>query len=204
MVVTDSGMAAGRDLVDVCVAAVRGGATSIEVRDKGGDPRGLFELTSRLISETSVPVLVNDRLDVALAAGAAGCHLGSDDLPAIDARRIAPEGFLIGVSVGLDDEVGPAQAAQADYWGVGPCFGTATKPDAGHPIGVEGFAHIRRRAGAVPCVGIGGITSETASSLVRAGAVGVAVVRAVMAASDPEAAARTLHAAIAEALNAGT
>jgi thiamine-phosphate diphosphorylase len=147
-----------------------------------------------------VPVLVNDRLDVALAAGAAGCHLGAEDFPATEARRLAPPPFILGVSVGSPDEAALMEPVGADYWGVGPCFPTETKPEAGVAIGPAGFARLRALAGRTPCIAIGGVSAGTAASMIAAGACGVATARAVMGAPDPEDAARKLRRAVDSAL----
>lgn len=203
LVVTDPALLAGRDAMDVCRAAVQGGATAIEVRDKTAGPRDLAALTGSLVRGLSVPVLVNDRLDVALATGAAGCHLGADDFPAAVARDLVPAGFLLGVSVGSPEEAVAVRGVAADYWGIGPCFPTGTKADAGPAIGPDGFARLRALAGAVPCVGIGGITEVTAPGVIAAGAAGVAVSRAVIGAADPRAAARRLRLVVDAALATG-
>jgi thiamine-phosphate pyrophosphorylase len=138
-------------------------------------------------------VVVNDRVDVALAAGAAGAHVGHDDLPVAAVRSIAPEGFLIGASVVGDADVG--NTAGADYVGIGPVFATASKLDAGAPVGVSELTRLTRVC-ALPSVAIGGIDASNAESVVRAGASGVAVIRAVLSASDPERAAREIRSAI--------
>src|SRR6266550_4691673 len=193
MVITDPALLKGRDAVAVCRGAVAGGATMIQVRWKDGMPAEVLELTRALVAALPVPVLVNDRADIALAAGAAGAHLGWDDVPLAALRRHLPAGFLLGISVGTAEEAGRAAALAADYWSVGPCFATPTKRDAGPPLGPEGFAALARRAPeGVPVIGIGGITAPNASSVMRAGAAGVAVIGAVLGAADPEAAARAV------------
>jgi thiamine-phosphate pyrophosphorylase len=174
-------------------AAVRGGATMVQLRLKDADARTLVEVARALVAALPVPVVVNDRADVALAAGAAGVHLGVDDLPAAAVRRVVPPGFIIGASVGEESEA--ANAAGADYAGIGPVWATASKGDAGEAIGVEGFARLAARL-TMPAVGIGGVTPGNASALVAAGAAGVAVIRALFAAPNPELAARELRAAI--------
>ena len=173
-------------------AAARGGATMVQLRLKDADARSLVEVARMLVRALPVPVVVNDRVDVALAAGAAGVHLGADDLPVSAARAIVPDGFIIGVSVGGDAEV--AGAAGADYAGIGPVFGTASKADAGVAIGLEEFARLRERTG-LPAVGIGGVTAANAGAVIRAGASGVAVISALLGARDPETAARGLRSA---------
>lgn len=189
MLVTDDTLLAGRDLLAVCGAAVRGGATSIELRLKRASPRELVTLTRRLLEAVTVPVLVNDRLDVALAAGAAGVHLGPEDLPAALARRLAPAGFLIGASIGRDEWAG-GRGRDADYWGVGPWRTTATKGDAGEALGPEGFRAIVAAAGGIPCIAIGGIRPADLPEVLAAGGAGVAVASGILGASDVAQAAR--------------
>jgi thiamine-phosphate pyrophosphorylase len=189
MVITDPVLLKGRDAVAVCRAAVQGGATMLQVRWKDGVPAEILELARALVAALPVPVLVNDRVDIALAAGAAGAHLGWDDPPVEALRPHLPAGFLLGLSVGSSDEAARAPAT-ADYWSVGPCFATPTKGDAGAPLGPEGFASLARLAPeGVPVIGIGGITAGNARSVIDAGAVGVAVIGAVLGAGDPAAAA---------------
>jgi thiamine-phosphate diphosphorylase len=196
MVITDPVLLARRDAVAVCRAAAQGGATMIQVRWKDGSPDEVLELTRALVAALPVPVLVNDRADIALAAGAAGAHLGWDDVPLAALRRHLPAGFLLGISVGTPEEAERACALPADYWSVGPCFATPTKLDAGRPLGPEGFAALLRRAPeGVPVIGIGGVTAGNATAVILAGAVGVAVIGAVLSAPDPEAAARAVAAA---------
>ena len=196
MVITDPVLLKGRDTVAVCRAAVTGGATMIQVRWKDGTPAEILELTRTLVSVLPVPVLVNDRVDIALAAGAAGAHLGWDDLPLEALRPHLPAGFLLGISVGSEEEAARAPAS-ADYWSVGPCFTTPTKGDAGPALGPEGFAALVRLAPeGIPVIGIGGITASNARSIINVGAAGVALIGAVVGAKDPEAAARTIRVAI--------
>src|SRR6185295_4901129 len=112
------------------------------------------DLARLLVQAVDVPILVNDRVDIALAAGAAGAHLGWDDLPVDRARAIAPPGFILGISVGSATEAARARALPADYWSVGPCFTTATKRDAGAALGPDGFAALARQAPRdVPVIG---------------------------------------------------
>jgi thiamine-phosphate pyrophosphorylase len=169
----------------------------IQVRWKDGAAAAIAELTRSLVAALPVPVLVNDRVDMALAAGAAGAHLGWDDLPLQIARDIVPPGFVLGISVGTTDEAGRAARLPADYWSVGPCFATATKDDAGQPLGPEGFGRLARLApSGLPVIGIGGITAGTAGAVRRAGAVGVAVSAAVLAATEPTAATAAVWSAV--------
>lgn len=174
-------------------AAARGGATMLQVRLKHASSRELVEVTRALVAAVAVPVLVNDRADVALAAGAAGVHLGIDDLPVDAVRALAPPGFIVGASFG--DEAERAHAHAADYVGIGPVHATASKSDAGSAIGIEGFARLRAL---VPCpaIAIGGVAAPDAAGLCAAGAAGLAVIRAVFGSADPEAAARTIRRAV--------
>lgn len=202
MVITDPVLLKGRggDAVDICRRAVAGGATIVQVRWKDGAPADILQLARALVAALPVPVLLNDRVDIALAAGAAGAHLGWDDPPLDALRPHVPAGFLLGISVGTPEEAARADAASADYWSVGPCFVTPTKADAGPALGPEGFAVLARHAPAgVPVIGIGGITAATVPLIVQAGAAGVAVIGAVLTAPDPQAAARELRAAVAPA-----
>jgi thiamine-phosphate pyrophosphorylase len=191
MVITDRTLLRGRDPVHTCRAAVRGGATIIQVRDKTAPPRELVVLVRALVAGLPVPVLVNDRVDVALAAGAAGAHLGQDDVPVAAVRPHVPAGFVLGLSVGTPAELERSRPSPADYWSIGPCFATATKPDAGAALGPEGFAALARGApAALPVIGVGGITAANAPRILAAGAAGIAVIGAVLGAPDPEIAAR--------------
>lgn len=175
-------------------AALRGGARAVQLRNKGDSARELLatgEELRGLTREAGALLFVNDRLDVALALGADGVHLGPHDLPVAAVRQHAPAGFLIGRSADDPEVARRAVAEGADYIGCGTVYPTATKPDAGEVIGVGG---LRRVAASVPApvLAIGGVTVERAPELAATGAAGVAVVGSVMAAPDPEAAARRL------------
>ena len=188
MLVTDDALVAGRDLAALARAAQRGGATSVQLRLKRAAPRDLVEAARAVIAAVTLPVFVNDRPDVAIAAGAAGVHLGPDDLAVALARRIVPAGFIVGASVGGPDEV--ARATGADYWGVGPWRATTTKADAGQALGPDGFARIVALAQGVPCIAIGGVQPVDLPMVRQAGGAGVAVAAGVLAADDVEAATR--------------
>jgi thiamine-phosphate pyrophosphorylase len=181
-------------LVARAAGAVRGGATMVQVRLKDADARTAVAVARRLAQELPVPVTVNDRADIAIAAGAAGVHVGADDLPVDVIRAMSPPGFIIGASYGSDEELDGTRGA--DYVGIGPVFATGTKRDAGTAIGPEGFARLRARTG-LPAVGIGGIDERNARVVVDAGATGIAVVSSILGATDPERAARALVAAMA-------
>lgn len=180
-------------LIARATAAVHGGATCVQLRLKDVAARDLVGVARELIRCVGVPVIVNDRADVAIAAGAAGVHLGADDVPVSAIRAIAPKGFLIGASVGSDAEVPPA--AGADYVGVGPVFATSSKNDAGNPIGLLEFARLSAATG-LPTVAIGGITAANALSAIQAGAAGIAVISSIFGATDPRSAAQELASAI--------
>lgn len=190
----------GRAIVDVVRAALRAGAPSIQLRGKDQPAREQVDLARALLAETRAAgalLWVNDRLDVALAAGADGAHLGQNDLPLEAARRIVPSGFLIGISAETAELALAAERGGADYVGTGPVYATGSKADAGEAIGCERIAEVAR-AVRIPVVGIGGIVTANAGEVVRAGAAGVAVISAVMRARDPEAATRELLRAVAE------
>lgn len=192
MLVTDGRLLAGRDVMEVARQAVRGGVTCVQLRLKEASARTLLELARALREAVPVPVLVNDRPDVAAAAGC-GVHLGPEDLPVAMARRVLPAGTVIGRSVGSPAEVegaGEGASADADYWGVGPWRVTGTKADAGPAIGVEGFRRIVRLAAGRPCLAIGAVGPEDVPAVLGAGGAGVAIVSGILGAADVEAAAR--------------
>jgi thiamine-phosphate diphosphorylase len=186
------------DLVMMIEGALRGGVTAVQLRYKHGTDREALELARWLRSRTAehgALFLVNDRLDLALASGADGIHLGVDDLPLEDARRIGGPDLVIGYSPETDEQTRHAAERGATYLGVGPVFGTATKSDAGMAIGLETLSRRAELAG-VPTIGIGGIGAQTARSVINAGAVGVAVVSAISMQESPEAAAIALRRAL--------
>jgi thiamine-phosphate pyrophosphorylase len=170
------------------------GATAIELRDKEATAEELLRHAESLLPVARAGdalLIVNDRMDVALAAGADGVHLGPDDLPVVAARQIAPRGFLLGYSTDDPDEARAAAGAGADYLGVGAVYGTCSKPGLeDEAIGSERVHAVLEAAG-LPGVGIGGITAENAGAVARAGA-GVAVLGAVMGADEPGRAVRAI------------
>ena len=188
MLVTDDALVAGRDLPALARAAERGGVTAVQLRLKRASARELLEVARTLGTGLRVPLVVNNRLDVALAAEAAGVHLGPDDLPVALARRVAPPGFIVGASVGSPEEA--ALGRGADYWGVGPWRTTGTKAEAGEPLGPEGFRGVVSLAGGIPCVAIGGIRPEDVVLVRAVGGAGVAVVSGILSAADVEERAR--------------
>lgn len=188
MLVTDDALLAGRDPVAVCAAAVRGGVTSVQLRLKRMPPRELAAVARALVAALPVPVLVNDRPDVALAAGAAGVHLGPDDLAPALARRALGPAAIIGASVGLAAEAG--RACDADFWGVGPWRATGTKRDAGEALGEAGVRRILGLSGGRPCIAIGGVRPADVPVLRGLGCAGVAVASGILGGEDVEAQAR--------------
>jgi thiamine-phosphate diphosphorylase len=201
-VITDSNNARGRSHYEIAEAAVRGGATAVQLRMKHEPARIILEEARRIAAlclAAGVTFIVNDRVDVTLASGAAGAHVGQDDLPAEAARRLLGPGPLLGVSAATEEEAEAAWRVGADYLGVGAVFATGTKADAGAPVGVSRIEAIRR-AVPLPVVGIGGITADNAAAVIRAGAAGVAVITAVTLADDMVEATRRLREQVDAAL----
>jgi thiamine-phosphate pyrophosphorylase len=191
--ITDDSIDHRSELVERAAAAVRGGATCIQLRLKNATPREVVDVARALVQGVTVPVIVNDRADLALAAGAAGVHVGEGDLPVVAVRRFAPPNFLIGASLGSEREL--ENARDADYVGIGPMFASGSKTDAGEAIGIDGFKRLAALCN-LPAVAIGGITAERVPQIMEAGAAGVAAINAIFRAGDPEAATRLLAAAI--------
>lgn len=188
----------GRDVAAVARAAVAGGATMVQLRWKSAGGRALAELARALVdalAPTGVPVLVNDRPDVALVSGAAGVHVGDDDLAPDDARRVVGPGAIVGVSVTSLDALSRVDPATVDYAGVGPVFATSTKPDAARPLGVGGLA-AACAALPLPVLAIGGVDPSRVRPVVEAGASGIAVVSAITAMPDARRAAARLREAL--------
>ncbi len=194
MVITHPRPACDRPLEQVVAECVDAGAPAIQLRDKTADSRALASTAERLRAITKsagAAFIVNDRLDVALAVGADGVHLGPDDLTVSAARNIAPSDFIIGYSTDDPEEARRGAAARADYLGVGAVFGTRSKPGlADEAIGPDRVRLVREASG-LPCLGIGGITPQNAPEVLETGA-GIAVLSAVMSASDPAAVVREL------------
>jgi len=190
----------GRGHLDVARAAIEGGADALQLRDKEMGGREMYDLCMRIRellqkSGAGCTFLVNDRVDVAVAAHADGVHLGQDDLPATSARPLIAGDMVMGISATTPEEAQRAQAEGADYLGVGPVFPTPSKPDAVPPIGMGGLVEIRE-AVEVPIVAIGGIDEENAREVLEAGADGIAVISAVSGAEDMLEAVRGLRRAV--------
>ena len=197
-VITDSHLARGRDQVEIVAAAIRGGATMVQLRDKelpARDQLGLGLRLRELTRRMGTTLIVNDRVDLALAVGADGVHLGQDDLPPRIARQLLGPDAIVGVSAGNPAELALVEREGADYVGTGPFAATGSKADAGAAIGPEGIAAVRRLTN-LPMVAIGGIGLANAKAAIGAGANGIAVISAIVGADDPEAAARALRQAV--------
>lgn len=192
---------ADRTVFDVAEAALEGGAGVLQLRDKESEGRELVKQSRRLVElcrRHDATFIVNDRLDVAMAAGADGVHLGPTDIHVRDARRVAP-GLIIGGSAGTPDLAREYLDGGVDYLGVGAMFdASASKPDASSPRGPAALSAIRQLSDR-PLVGIGGITASNAPDVIRAGADGVAVIREVVAAEDPRDATAELVLAVQRA-----
>jgi thiamine-phosphate pyrophosphorylase len=199
ILVTDRHATAGRDLVDVITSALDAGLPAVQLRDKDLPGRPLFELAERLRVATArrgARLFVNDRIDVALAVGADGVHLGGTSLPADVARRLLPPGGLVGVSVHAPAEVVAAAATGADLCVFGPVYATPSKAAFGPPQGEDRLREAVAAA-AVPVLAIGGVGTAEVPRVRAAGAAGIAVIRAILAAPDAAAATRALLAALA-------
>ena len=199
-VVTDPVMIGERRLEDVCREALEAGVRVFQLRDKQASTRSLIEQAVRLkrLAESYGAIfLVNDRADVAVAARAHGVHVGQDDMPLDEARQILGRHAVIGVSVQSPGEARAAEKGGADYLAANLVFETPTKTDVEGSIGLDGVRRLRAASG-LPLVAIGGIKAENAASVVAAGADGVAVVSAVMTATDVKKACRELLDAVEE------
>lgn len=197
----------GRSPAAMAAAAARGGATLIQLRDKSTRTCRAIDTARAVLAALAPfgrPLLVNDRVDVALAIGAQGVHLGQDDMGPGDARRLLGPGAVIGATVHHAPEADRLDAATIDYAGIGPVFGTRSKADAEAPIGSDGLAaliaRLRRGRPGFPCCGIAGVDHANAPTVIAAGADGVAVITDIFMADDVEAATRRLRRIIDRAL----
>lgn len=193
--VADADFVSGLDLLGLVKEAVAGGVTVVQLRAKSLPGRAFVELGSeiaRALAGTGVPLLVNDRVDVAVACGAAGVHLGQEDMPVRPARSLLGPAGTIGVSVNTPEEARRAELEGADYVGAGPAFATATKATDLPVLGPDGIGRIKR-AVRIPVVAIGGIGPGNAAAIAGAGADGIAVVSAILGAPDARQAAEALR-----------
>ena len=192
--VTDRGLSRGRSTLEIVDAAVRGGVTCVQLREKDCSTLEFIEQALSIkkhLKAVSIPLIINDRLDVAQAVRADGVHLGQTDMPLKMAREIVKEKMIIGISVETHDDVSKAEQEGADYIGAGPLFATTTKTDTSPVIGPRGLQEIKGIA-SIPVVAIGGINQGNCMEVIRHGADGIAVVSAIVSADDPEQAAANL------------
>lgn len=192
--VTDRALSLGRDLEWVVGEAVKGGVSMVQLREKDMDTRGFIDLGSRLLRllrPLGVPLIINDRMDVALAVDADGVHIGQSDMPYETARRLLGPDKIIGLSVENMDELRQAESLDVDYVAVSPVYSTATKTDTAAPFGLDGLREAVRLT-RHPVVAIGGMNENTAPAVFAAGADGIAVVSAICSAPDPAAASARL------------
>jgi thiamine-phosphate pyrophosphorylase len=202
--VTDPDLAEGGSLVEVVADAVRGGVTLVQLRDKAADTESMLAMALALkaaLAPSGVPLIINDRVEVAKAAGC-GCHIGQGDMPAAAARAILGPDAILGVSLDSIDQADAIDPEDVDYVAFGPFTDTATKPDAGAEVGAEGLAAVRAEID-LPLVAIGGLDVDNVGEAIAAGADGIAVVRAIMADDEPEETSRELREAIEAARAAG-
>lgn len=202
-VLVDPAVAAGKPLDLLAEQAARGGATLVQLRDKTGSTRTLVEegkAIKNILERSNVPLIINDRVDVALACAADGVHIGRDDLDAHTARRLLGPEAIIGVSIKNERDVAELEPGTVNYACVGGVFSTTSKDNPDPPVGIDGLRRllrlVRERAPGMPVGAIAGIDEKNAAGVIRAGADGIAVISAVMAAKDPEAAAQRLRAIV--------
>jgi thiamine-phosphate pyrophosphorylase len=192
--VTDRGLAGGRSTLDIVRAAVQGGVTCVQLREKDCSTLEYIEQALTIqdyLKSRGVPLIINDRVDVALAIEADGVHLGQTDMPLDIARKIIGDTMVIGISAESLADAIEAEKGGADYLGVSPIYATPTKTDTAPPLGLEGLRAIRKKV-SIPLVGIGGLNRDTVAAVVQNGGDGVAVVSAIVCAVDPMQAAAEL------------
>lgn len=190
--ITDPHLCADKGLVETVMAAVRGGVTIVQLRDKHASDGEMIDQARRLkaaLAGTGVPLIINDRLEIALAAGADGLHLGQDDGDVEAARRALGSDAILGLSVQTHEQLARLDPGRLDYLGLGPVFATPSKHDHATPLGFEGLARLVAKS-PLPSVAIGGLKVEHAAAVRAAGAQGAAVISAICGQPDPESAAR--------------
>lgn len=190
--VTDRGLSRGRSLIDVVGAAVAGGVTMVQLREKDTTTRQFLEearTLKDLLKPRNVPLIINDRVDIALAVDAEGVHVGQSDMPVALVRQLIGPKKIIGLSITNRTQIEREDARQADYLGIGPLYAQTTKADASTPLGVEGFAALRALT-QKPVMAIGGLKASNSADVLKAGANGLAIVSAIVGANDPQAAAQ--------------
>ena len=193
--VTDRGLCGGRPLEEIVIQALKGGISFVQLREKEISTRSFVEEAGRikeLLAPYKVPLIINDRVDVAVACGAEGVHIGQDDMPYEIVRKIMGEKAIIGLSVETWEDVVASQKLDVSYIGISPIFATPTKTDTKGAWGLEGLARIKAFS-RHPLVAIGGINESNVREIVMAGAQCIAVVSAICASPDPEAVARRIN-----------
>ncbi len=198
--VTDRGLSQGRSTLEIVQAAVAGGVSCVQLREKHCSTREFLNEAHSLqefLHSKRIPLIINDRVDVALAIGADGIHLGQNDMPIGDARKLLGKEIIIGISAESVDDAVSAEAEGADYVGISPVFSTTTKKDIAPPLGLEGIREIRRKV-QLPLVAIGGIHRDNAAKVLQAGADGIAVVSAIVSARCPTTSAKDLRGKIVQ------
>ncbi len=193
--VTDEKASRGRNIIDIVKHALRGGVTIVQLREKELNTRQFVERAARLkkiLDPYNVPLIINDRVDIALAVGADGVHIGQSDMPLDLVKKIVPGNMIIGLSVETIQQVREAEDLEVDYLGISPVFSTPTKTDFDEkPWGLEGLREARKISKHI-IVGIGGINADNAEDVIKTGADGIAVVSGICSADDPETASREL------------
>ncbi len=203
--VTDRPLSRGRDITEIAAQAVAGGVTAVQLREKDCSSREFLQQAlamKKALSGTGVPLIINDRADIALACGAEGLHIGQSDMPFAQARALLGPKAIIGLSVETPEQAAEAEGLNADYIGASAVFPSGTK-DVEHVWGLDGLAELRKMS-RHRIVAIGGINADNAGSVIAAGADGIAVVSAICAAGKPESVAARLRAAVDRALERRT
>lgn len=198
--VTDRSLSLGRSLQEVVEEAVKGGVTMVQLREKDCTTRQFYDLAMQMkacLKPYSVPLIINDRLDIALACDAEGLHIGQSDMPYIVARKLFGKDKIIGLSVESIQDAIDANTLDVDYIGISPVFSTPTKIDTALALGLDGVREITKIS-CHPSVGIGGINNSNAQDIIKAGAGGLSVVSAIMSATDPKDSAMQLRKLIDE------
>ncbi len=203
--VTDTGLCPDGNIIDVAMNAVEGGATIVQIREKNMPSRDFFQLALAMkknLGRTGVPLIINDRVDIAIASGADGVHVGQTDLPGSVVREMVGPDKIVGISINTLTQIDEAISHGADYLSLSPVFPTPTKPDTTKPFGIEGLVKARGMT-AMPMITIGGINLANTGEIIATGMDGVAVVSAICSARSPRAAARELAGIIRKSRQAG-
>ncbi|MGR6836068.1 thiamine phosphate synthase [Syntrophomonas erecta] len=192
--ISDRSILQGRDLLAAVEASLKGGTTLVQLREKDISSREFYNLAielKQLLQSYNIPLIINDRLDIALAVDAEGLHIGQDDLPIETARKILGPGKILGYSVSNVEEALYGEGHGADYLGAGSVYPTGSKSDAGNPIGLQELTKIRQSV-SIPIVGIGGIGINNIAEVKKTGVDGVSVISAILGSQDIEGASRNL------------